>query len=329
MREIKRILRRCGLPAVSLLLAASAAACSEPSELREQEERRQVALILRMKQGDYWNTMRLGAEAAAKEFNVELAYDAPEVEGDVPRQMLLVNQAIYGGADALVIAAENSEALRQAMEVSAQKQAPVVAVDTETDITQAKSFIGINNYEAGRQAGRKLVELIDKSGRVAIISSEQGTRNVELREQGVRDELALHPLIVLLEAQYCTSGRTLCRSRTEELVDRYRGVDGIVALTETASLGAAEALLRLGLDGQVKMMAFGSIPEELDMLQDGVIDATLIQNPFNIGYLGVKHAVEAMSGKQPPRRTETDTKIIDLENMFWADNQKLLFPFVQ
>lgn len=67
----------------------------------------------------------------------------------------------------------------------------------------------------------------------------------------------------------------------------------------------------------------------MESLQDGTVQATVIQNPFSNGYLAVKYAVEALEGATIPERVDTGTKLIDLENMLWPENQKLLFPFVR
>jgi ribose transport system substrate-binding protein len=95
------------------------------------------------------------------------------------------------------------------------------------------------------------------------------------------------------------------------------------------STAAAEQIREMGLSGEVKLVGFDNSPEELEWLQEGVIQATVIQNPFSIGYLGVKTAAEAADRQHVEKRIDTGTKVIDAVNMFWSDNQKMLFPFVQ
>ncbi|MED4605491.1 substrate-binding domain-containing protein, partial [Paenibacillus validus] len=114
------------------------------------------------------------------------------------------------------------------------------------------------------------------------------------------------------------------------LVQSAEPVDGIVALHAVSSIGVAEEIERLGLQGKVKVVTFDSTLEDIEYLQEGVIQATIIQNPFSMGYLGVKYAVDLLGGsKKVPARYDTGTTVIDQNNMFWSDNQKLLFPFVK
>ena len=102
-----------------------------------------------------------------------------------------------------------------------------------------------------------------------------------------------------------------------------------MALNQISSSGVASAVQSRNLQEKVKIITFDSTSEELELLQEGIIQATIIQNPFSIGYLGVKSAVEALEGKRVQKRVETGIKAIDLSNMFWSDNQKLLFPFIK
>ncbi|MNP79838.1 hypothetical protein D3C76_1777720 [compost metagenome] len=79
----------------------------------------------------------------------------------------------------------------------------------------------------------------------------------------------------------------------------------------------------------MKIITFDSPPEVIEMLQEGIVQATVIQNPYSNGYLAVQHAVEAIEEMHDPERVDTGSKLIDLDNMLWPENQKQLFPFVR
>jgi ribose transport system substrate-binding protein len=113
------------------------------------------------------------------------------------------------------------------------------------------------------------------------------------------------------------------------LVRHNPSVKGIIALDAGTSIGVAEEIEKMGLQEKIKIVAIDSPPEVLEYLQEGVISATIIQKPFSMGYLGVKYALDASEDKPVPERVDTGTKVIDRENMFWSENQKLLFPFVK
>ena len=53
----------------------------------------------------------------------------------------------------------------------------------------------------------------------------------------------------------------------------------------------------------------------------------VVQNPFNMGYLGVKYALDVLNGDKVPKSVDTGSTVIDRENMYLPENQKLVFPF--
>jgi ribose transport system substrate-binding protein len=312
------------------LLMLIGAGCSSVETDRQSTGEKNITLIVRMKQIEYWKTVRMGAETAAKEFNVKLEVVGPDNEEDAAEQVRLIDYALKDGkADALVLAANDFKGLSAAVDRAAKQGLPVINIDAEADSPRIKSFIGIDNVEAGRQAGRRLIELLGAKGRVAVVNSGVGPKNTEQRQQGVLEILRDHPNVEIAAVENCSSEEKSCAELTGSLLERYKQLDGIVALNSVSSLGVAQQVQLLGLGGQVKLVSFDSIPEEINLLQDGVIQATVVQNPFSMGYLGVKYAVDVLHGRKVPERVDTGTKIIDLENMFWLDNQKLLFPFVQ
>ena len=291
----------------------------------EDNADRTVTLIMRQKESDFWKTVRMGAEAAAKEFGVKLHVAAPNDEDDVDAQIKLVRQSVTGKTNALVIAAADDQRIAQAIK---SIHLPVIAIDTEMKSPQVLSFIGINNYKAGQKAGEKMIELLGKQGHVFILSSLKEDRNTEQRVHGLVDAFTKAKFITVLDTRYCMSGADYCQKVTGVVMSKSI-VNGIIALDSDASIGAADELQALGVAKQVQIVAFDSSYEQLEKLQDGALSATIVQNPFSMGYLGVKHAAEALNGQFIPARVDIQTKIIDPDNMFWMDNQKLLFPFVK
>ncbi|WP_282937417.1 substrate-binding domain-containing protein [Paenibacillus sp. RC67] len=314
---------------VLLLLLPVLSSCSRTAETGTPEQTKNVTLIMKKKSGDYWNTVRMGAEAAAKEFSVNLRVAGTDYEGDVNGQIELIDQAVKDGMDALVLAANDYNALGEAVDRVAVARIPVISIDSEVNSSKVRSFIGINNYDAGQQAGQKLIQLTGESGRIAVISFGQGGRNAVQREQGLLAAVAKYPDIKVNKTEDCSMEVKRCDEMTARLLSEPNSIDGIVALDTAASVRVAAETDTMGLAGKVKIVTFDNTPEDIEYLQEGVIQATIIQNPFSMGYLGVKYAVDVMEGKKITEFKDTGTKVIDQENMFWSDNQKLLFPFVK
>jgi len=327
-------IRKAVLASFVLTLTAVGASCSIMKEAAlpegaNREEKRNVALVLGMRHGDYWKTVYSGAETAAREYGVNLSFLAPDDEEDVKGQAALVAQALEDGADALILAPNDDIALAGAVNEAALA-VPVVIIDSKVNSSKPKSYIGTDNYEAGRKAAEELIRLMEgRSSRIGIMGFVQGTQKAEMREKGLLDTLAKHPEIAVVEKEYSFSDQQLATQLTQAMIETHERLDAIVALNSIASLGVAEGLGKLGLEGTVKLIAFDSTVQELELMQEGVISATIIQNPFSMGYLGVRHAVEAMKSQKVPAIVDTGSKVVRPEDMFSLENQKLLFPLLK
>lgn len=157
---------------------------------------------------------------------------------------------------------------------------------------------------------------------------DYGARDAEEREKGFLNYAARYPNVQVVQISYTSSNTDHAESLTRDMLQNHPDLRGIATLNETASQGAGKVLQNLK-QHKVKMVAFDSSPSMMEMLQDGTVQATVIQNPFSNGYLAVKYAAQALEGIDIPERVDTGTKLIDLENMLWPENQKLLFPFVR
>lgn len=312
-----------------LVAVISMSSCSKQTETTPTEQKKHLEVVLRSQNGDYWKTVKIGAEVAAKEFDVTLDFRAPGDEADVKGQIALMEQSINSGPDAIVLAPNSYKQLSGVVDDASIRGIPVITIDSEVETRKVKSFIGANNYVAGQLAGKQLIKLAGTRGDIAIVSFMQGERNTELREQGLLEELSKYPDVKVIDKVYSMTDYELAAQLTRNMMEKHPQLDGLVALNEISSIGVAHAIQSMNLQDKVKIITFDSTSEELELLQEGVIQATIIQNPFSIGYLGVKNAVEASKGKKVPSRVDTGIKAIDLGNMFWSDNQKLLFPFIK
>ena len=100
---------------------------------------------------------------------------------------------------------------------------------------------------------------------------------------------------------------------------------------EPTSVGAGRAVEALGLSDTVFLVGFDSNVATVDGLQDGSVDALIVQNPYAMGYLGIESAYKLLTGQGSALEpvVDTTTQIVDRENLFTLDSQKALFAFEQ
>lgn len=324
---IEKVAKWAGLLLV-LINIAFLNACSKEIKVNNLEKRN-IALIVKMNSGYHWGTVKQGADTAAREFNVNIDYNATAEEEDVNGQVKLANQALEKNVDALVLAASDFKALAVVTEKAYSRHIPVILIDSQVDTDKVNSYIATDNIIAGQNSGKTLLDIAGEDCKVALINSVKGERNSEMREKGLLDTISKYPGIKIMNKEYCSSDVKLAAQLTRKIMADNGNINAIVAFNDAASEGAAEMVEQMNLTGKVKVIGFDNTPKVIDYMDKGVIQATITQNLFSMGYLGVKYAVDAINQKSVPKYVDTGSKIISRDTMYLPENQKLLFPFVR
>jgi ribose transport system substrate-binding protein len=317
------------VPIVILTILTVFNGCYKRQSNNASNERKTIDFIVKMKGGEYWNMVKQGVNEAASEFDVNVNFIAPDDEQDIYQQEKLVNLAIERKVDAIVLAATDYLGMVEVTEKAAKNKIPVIIIDSSVNTDKVSSKVSTDNLEAGKIAGERLVELIGENSKVAIISFVKGSESAQKREEGVMSAFSKHKGINVVAKEYCYSSERLAMSQTKTILNLNPGLDGIVALNSSASIGAAEAIEALGLEGKVKLITFDSTLMGIQYLEKGIIQATVVQNPVAMGYLGVKYALMAATGSKIPSNVEVTSKLIDKNNMYVPENQKIIFPFIK
>ena len=103
-------------------------------------------------------------------------------------------------------------------------------------------------------------------------------------------------------------------------------VAGIFAAYDRGAIGASQALINAGLEESVHVVAFDAAADEIQYLENGVIDALIVQQPYEMGRLAVEYINQALAGEEVPQEVATDVVVVTKENMNDPDVHKVLYP---
>ena len=149
------------------------------------------------------------------------------------------------------------------------------------------------------------------------------------RSAGFLQIINQYPDCKVVGVEYCNSDTALAAKQARGMLEKYPDITAMVALNAMSAEGLGRTIDEMGLKGKVTVVTFDNSPVEINYLEENVIQATIVQNPFAMGYLGVKSAMQSAKGEKIPSRIDTGSTVIDLQNMYSPENQKLLFPFVK
>ena len=253
-----------------------------------------VALITMDSIDQHWVTLNEGAQKAAAELGVTVQFLSPNTKDDA-QQIECVNNAVAGGYNAIIVAANGPDAISSALKEAASAGLKIVYVDSPANVAAEATF-STDNTAAGKTAGEEMLKALTAagvtSGKIGIVNVNAATDSCVKREEGFRSAFEGKGFD-LLETQYGEGDAAKSQSIAENYITQ--GVVGIFGANEGSTTGAGNAIKAAG-GGKVVGVGFDKSDAILNLIQDGHLLCTMAQNPDVMGYEGVKAAVAALDG---------------------------------
>lgn len=277
----------------------------------------------------FWQTVHAGAIKAAQEYGLSIEWNAPTVEIDAGRQIDIVQSMITRHLAGVAVAPVDRTALVNVVERAATAGIPVAVFDSDVDTDKRVAYVATDNREAGRLAARFLGDLLGGEGEVAIIGFVPGSASTMERDEGFTAEMKqAFPNIRIVQTVFGMADRAKARAVTENILTAHPDLRGIFADNESSSAGAVMAL-KARANTRVRTVAFDANDQLIADLQDRLIDALVLQNPFLMGYESVKAIGMKLKGETPKARIDSGVQLVKRVDMERPDIVELLRPDVQ
>jgi ribose transport system substrate-binding protein len=296
-------------------------------------EKMTIAVIPKGSTHEFWKSIHAGAVKAAAETGVEIIWKGPLKEDDRESQITVVENFLARGVSGIVIAPLDDTALRRPVSEAMRKGIKVVIIDSGLKSEDYVSFVATDNYMGGKRGGEHLAKLLQGKGRVVMLRYQEGSASTAEREQGFIDAMAAFPEIEIVSAnQYGGATTESAYRASENLLAPLRGddgslnIDGIFCCNESTTFGMLRALQDAGLAGKVKFVGFDSSEMLVKALAEGQIHGLVLQDPMNMGYVGVKTLVAHLKGENVDKRIDTGSLVATAENMSEPQAAGLLRP---
>jgi ribose transport system substrate-binding protein len=283
-----------------------------------------LAVIPKGTTHEYWKAVQAGAIKAQREFAaggvaVNVIWKGPLKEDDREQQVQVVENFIGRRVDAIVISPLDRNALITPLATAVRGKIPVVIIDSGLNSDLSSSYVATDNREGGRVAARTLAGLVGPQGRVIMLRYSTGSASTEDREEGFLEVMRKDfPGIHLVSTdQHGGVTRDTAYRTAQNLLNRFgREIDGVFACNQPTTAGMLLALRDAGLaGGKVKFVGFDTGAELVSGLKAGDISALLVQDPFRMGYLGVKNAVAVLRGEKVDKFVDTGVTVATRENL--------------
>ena len=261
--------------------------------------------------------------------DVNLIWKGPLREDDREQQVQVVEGFISQGVSGIVLAPLDRVALVRPVEEAKSANVPTVIIDSGLDSNSIVSFVATDNRKGGMLAADRLGQLLSGKGKVILLRYAEGSASTQDREDGFLQEIKQKfPGIELISSdQYAGATRDTAKRASENLLNRFgEEVQGIFCPNESTTAGMLLALQDIGKAGKVMFVGFDTSQTFIDAMRAKQLHGIVVQNPFNMGYLGVRTMVESLQGKTVDKRIDTGVTMITSDNLDAADTQTLLHP---
>jgi ribose transport system substrate-binding protein len=273
-----------------------------------------IYLITMDQMDQHWVNVDKGAQKAAEELgNVNYKWLAPDVKDDA-KQIESINNAVAGGADAILLAANGPNAVTAALKEAADAGVTIVYVDSAANFPAVQT-LATDNTAAGTTAANVMIAALKEngvtSGKIGIISVNSATASTVAREAGFRKAFE-GTSFNILETQYCNGDAAVSKDMSANFITQ--GVVGLFGANEGSTVGVGNAIAEAGTG--VIGVGFDKSDMILSLIKNGYILATMAQNPDVMGYEGVKTAYRALNGEViSPDYVDTGVSVLTKANL--------------
>src|SRR5262245_40510765 len=277
---------------LSLFAAAFISACNHTEGAKSSQKT--IAVIPKGVSHTFWLTVKAGAEAAGKDLNVKIVWNGPRQETDYTGQINIVEDMINQRVDGIVLAPSHGTSLVPMVERAQRDGIPVTIFDSGISTENYLSYVSTDNRQGGVVAAKRMGEKLGGKGKVAILGVKKGSVSTDEREEGFRDTIqkdfpgiTLVPIIFYGEANAAKSLQV-----TEDVLTAHSDLTGLFASNESSTVGAMRAVRQRNLIGKITLVGFDATADLVQNVREGAIDSLVLQNPFKMGYEGVKTIVD-------------------------------------
>lgn len=275
----------------------------------------------------FWISAVYGMEKQAKAEGVTLIKLDAGGDANTSQQIAQLQDLVQRKVGAIVVGATNGDGVKAVVEQAIEGGIPVVGISSPPSTDKLASLVSADHYDMGKLQAECLAKALGGKGSVAMMAGPAGQMWSDLRAKGFTETLASKsPEIVVVAESRLADNRNAALTTTEDWMQRFPELTGVYAATDDLGAGVVSALKAGGKLGDVKVSASNLSPTAQQMLKDGELACTSIQQVVYQGEQAVKQAVAAATGKPVEARVVTPAVLVTSENLADVDLSLAVAP---
>jgi ribose transport system substrate-binding protein len=317
---------------LALVAAITLAACSATStgntgtSATKSVKGTSVAVVGPESGDPYYLEVACGARTEGKKLGMVVGQQQASQNQSQAAQNTIVQDVLAKSPKALIYTP--ADPVAGGLPLHAAKSAGVTVIDVDAQLSDSSlydSFIASSHYDGGKLLTKELAKLIGGSGEVAAIGSLPSNPITQARIKGFNDELKSYPNIKVVSISYPDLSPSAIQADASSLLVKYPDLKGIYTTNFLNSTGAAVALRNANLVGKVKMVSWDTGAPNVKLLQEGVLQASVAQQPFKMGELAIDQIANKIQGKKVAKTVNSPVSILTSTAVNTAAGKKLWY----
>ncbi|HTP07924.1 MAG TPA: ABC transporter substrate-binding protein [Anaerolineae bacterium] len=285
-----------------------------------------IPVISKGFQHQFWQAVKMGAENASKDLNVDITFEGPETEAMVDKQLEMLQTAIDKHPAAICLAALDSKAAIPLLQKAKDAGIPIVGFDSGVDSDIPVATAATDNVAAAAVAADHMAQAIGGAGEVAVLVHDQTSRTgIDRRDGFVNQIKNKYPNITIVDVEYGAGDALKSTDIAKAVIAAHPNLKGYFGANEGSMKGVMNAVHESGKDGKIVQIGYDAGQQLLDAIRSGVVLGAITQDPVGIGYKCVDTALKASKGQSVPKNIDTGFHWYDKSNIDDPQLQPLLY----
>jgi ribose transport system substrate-binding protein len=312
-----------------LVLGAVAAALMTFTASAALAQSKEIAVIVKTSNSNFWQNVNKGADAAIKEQSkFTMTFQGPAAEANVADEVNMVENAVNRKVAGIVLAPSDPDALVPAIKKAWENSIPVVLIDSAISPAADKyyqAFLSTDNEKAGRLCAEALIKRMGTTGKVAIMSYVAGVGSEIGRVGGFTKYVKENSKIEIVGPFYSQSQMATALNQTIDTLTANPDLKGIFGANEPTAAGMGRAIAQAGKAGQITAIGFDGNQDLQDFVRNGTLQGIAVQGSFQMGYLGVQTIVKIVGGEKVSKTIDTGVVFVTKDNLDKPEAKNVLY----
>lgn len=317
------------MKSIRTILAATIAAAATLAAPAATAADKEIAVIVKTANSDFWQNVKKGANAAVTELKgYTSTFQGGASDTDLAGQVALVENAVNRKVAAIVLAPSDPDALVPAIKKAWEAKIPVIVIDSAAGAAGKnyyQSFLSTDNRKAGELCAKALIDKVGTTGKIAVMSYTAGSGSEVERVGGFKQYIEKNSKLQIVGTYYSNSQMGTALNQTTDVLAAHPDLKGLFGANEPTAIGMGRALVQSGKAGKVAAIGFDGNADLQGFIKDGTLEAIAVQSAYQMGFLGVKTAVELNQGKKVPSFRDTGVLMVTKKNIDSAEAKNVLY----